>query len=201
MTAHVLGLDMGLAHAGAARITAEQTVRTAANRTFPLPCNEGHEKCREHPVDVTAMARRIAGMVRWAVRQASPSTVLAVIEKPAYAAAEHAGATDERSGCWWMTVCALSAHGIPIAVVANNTAKKYVAGHGRAEKDMVREAVISCYPRIPALRGATQDEIDAVPLAMLGADFLGWDGPWLGGRRGSSWTRAGQWPRRADITA
>lgn len=199
MTAHVLGLDLGLARAGAARITREQHVSTAQLVTPAVACTEGHRKCDEHEPDITAVARRIQKVAAWAVGWASPSTVLAVIEKPVFAAAERSGATDERSGVWWAVACALTQHRIPIAVVANNTAKAYVAGNGRASKDDVRTAVLSCYPRQPELRGMEFDEADAVALAMCGGDWLGWDGPWLGGRRGAGWLKVGRWPRREDV--
>lgn len=203
MTAHCLGLDLGLAQVGAARVTRDQHLTTRHLVTPPVPCIEGHQRCTEHDADIAAEARRVERVAAWAVRQASPDTMLAVIERTAYGA-QQAQSGDQRSGVWWLVATALVRHGVPLAVVANNTSKKYLTGSGRASKADVHAAVLACYPRRPRrpeLRAMAQDEADAAALAILGADWAGWPGPYLDGRRGSGWARAGVWPRREDVRA
>lgn len=186
MSPHVLGLDLGLAHAGAAQLYRNGQVRTQHLHTDPTGA-------RAPIVDVAARVRRIAG---WAVGRATTSTVLVVIEGPSLAS-EH-GLPHERAGVWWLVADQLIRHNLPIAVVAPTTAKKYIAGHGRADKDAVRRAVAAAWPG-RGLDRITYDESDAVALGTCGLDWLGWPGPWLEGRRGASLLTAVRWPDRATI--
>lgn len=181
MSAHVLGLDLGLAAAGAAQLHDDGRIFTQILTTAPLG--------DDAPLaDVAARIRRVA---RWAVERATTSTVLVVVEGPAHAA-QH-GQPHERAGVWWRVVDSLLRHELPVAVLAPTTVKGYIAGNGRADKDAVQRAVNAAWPGRGLLR-VTSHECDAVALATAGADRLGWPGPWLEGRRATGWLRKGWWP-------
>jgi len=187
VTTNVLGLDLGLAHAGAARIDHDGTVAgTWRHDTDPLPDHAA-------VVDVAARIRTVA---RWAVARGTTDTILVVVEGPAHAAAH--GQPHERAGAWWRTVDALCRLNLPVGVIPPATLKKYLTGHGRSDKTAMRRAVADLFPG-RGLDRISADEADAVALALCGADWLGWPGPYLEGRRGVSWLRAAQWPDRSTI--
>lgn len=189
MTAHVLGLDLGLAAAGAAAITTDGRVDTWVKTTPPLPDDATL-------ADVDA---RISVVARWAVALCTTGTKLVVIEGPAHAA-QH-GQPHERAGCWWRVVRGLLARELPVAVLSPSTLKGYISGKGNADKALVQFAVDAAWPG-RGLRRKTSHECDAVALATAGADWLGWeDGPWLEGRRGTGWLLKAQWPDRDTVTA
>ncbi|GJF06572.1 hypothetical protein [Pseudonocardia sp. D17] len=188
MTDHVLALDLGLAKAGAATLTADGRIDTWLKTTPALgPTATLH-----------AVADRIGVMAGWAVGLATTGTILAVVEGPAHAA-QH-GQPHERAGVWWAVVRRLLHHEIPVAVLAPKTVKGYIAGKGNASKDDVRRAVAAAWPG-QGLGRISADEADAVAMCTCAADWLGWDGPWLDGRRGVDWLRKAAWPDRASVRA
>jgi len=187
MTVNVLGLDLGLAHAGAARIDIDGTIAgTWRLDTDPLAAG----------APIGEVARRIRGVARWAVGRGTTDTVLVVVEGPAHAAVY--GQPHERAGVWWRTVDALCRAEIPVGVLPPASLKKYLTGNGRADKAAMRRAVAACYPG-RGLQLVSDDEADAAALAMCGADWLGWPGPYLQGRRGGGWLRAANWPDPATV--
>lgn len=189
MSAHVLGLDLGLATAGAAQIHHDGRIYTRVKTTDPLP--DG--------APIEADVRRIRTMAAWAVGQATRHTVLVVVEGPSYGS-KH-GQAHERAAVWWRTIESLAiGHEIPVAVAPPLTAKRYIAGHGGADKAAVRRAVAAALPG-HGLERVTDHEADAVALALCGTDFLGWPGPWLEGRRGASLLTSVRWPEREAIRA
>lgn len=188
MTAHVLGLDLGLAAAGAATITTDGRVTTYVKTTPALP--DGATL-----IDVDA---RISVVARWAVGLATTGTKLVVIEGPSHGS-QH-GQPHERAGCWWRVVRGLLARELPVAVLSPSTVKGYLAGKGNADKELMKSAVDAAWPG-RGLRRKTSHECDAVALATAGCDWLGFDGPWLEGRRGTGWLLKAQWPEREAVTA
>lgn len=188
---HVLGLDLGLAHAGAAQLHHHPDAEQMQVRTWNL-----HTDPTGPRAPITDVAARVRSIARWAIGRATTSTVLVVVEGPAHNA-EH-GFPHERAGAWWLVVDQLVRHGLPVAVVPPATAKKYVAGHGRADKDAVRRAVAAALPG-RGLDRVSYDEADAVALALCGTDWCGWPGPWLESRRGSALLSAVRWPDRGSV--
>lgn len=186
MNPHVLGIDSGLAHSGAAQLHRDGQVHTQHLQTDPLPAD----------APLAAQATRLRRVVRWIVERATTSTVLVVIEGPSHGS-QH-GQQHERAYIWWRAVDQLVRHEIPVAVVPPSTAKRYVAGHGLADKDAVRRAVAAALPG-HGLASVTSHEADAVALALCGTDWLGWPGPWLDGRRGASMLKAVRWPEREQV--
>lgn len=183
MSAHVLGLDLGLAAAGAAHLyrDGDHRIFTTLKETAALPAD----------APLVAVNARITDMARWAVAQAGNATALVVIEGPAHAA-QH-GQPHERAGIWWRVVHQLLRHDLPVAVLSPSTVKGYIAGKGNAPKELIQRAVHAAWPG-HGLNRATSHECDAVALATAGADRLGWPGPWLDARRGTGWLTKGWWP-------
>lgn len=188
---HCLGLDLGLAHVGAAQLYYAASVDQIHVRTQHLQTDPTGPAA-----PLADDADRIRRIARWAIARATTSTVLVVVEGPAFAA-EH-GFPHERAGAWWLTVDQLLRHGLPVAVCPPSTAKKYVAGHGRADKAAVKRAVAAVLPG-RGLDRVSDHEADAVALALAGSDWLSWPGPHLEGRRGASLLTAVRWPDRATI--
>lgn len=195
MSAHVLGLDLGLAHVGAAQLHADGRVHTWHLQTDPARCVDGHDRCGEHHPDIDEVLARLDRCIRWSVGRATPSTVLAVIEGPAHAA-QH-GQPHERAGVWWGVARALRQHEIPVAVLSPSTVKGWMTGDGTADKDRMRRAVAAAWPD-RGLRRITDHEADAVALAGAGANRIGWPGPWLEGRSSAGWLRKAHWPADLD---
>jgi len=187
MTAHVLGLDLALAHAGAARIHQDGRVQTWQLDTDPLP--------KTATLDQTS--DRMTKIVRWALSRATRSTALAVIEQVPPQAGN--GYAFERTAVFWDVVHALRSHGIPVGAVNPRSLKARVVGRASASKAEVAKTVASLWPGNPGLARVTGDEADAVALATLGvvkldaAKVPGWSGPWLDARALAIDTGA-QWP-------
>ncbi len=94
---------------------------------------------------------------------------LAVIEEHPYAV-RVSGSEFDRSGLWHGIFGALDHANIPIVVMPNSTAKKWITGRGNATKADIIAAVESWWPDTPI---ANDDEADALGLAAIGAHHLG----------------------------
>ena len=191
MTAHVLGLDLGLAHLGAAQLYDTGQIYTQHLETPAPPCAEGHNRCDAHRPTIVDVDARLTACIRWAVERATTNTALVVVEGPAFAA--NYGQPHERAGVWWGVVRALLRHELPVAVLSPSTLKGYMTGNGNAAKGELQRAVAAAWPK-QGLDRITSHEADAAGLATAGADHLGWPGPWLAGRRGTGWLRKAWWP-------
>lgn len=187
MSSHVLGLDLGLAHAGAAQIHDDGRVYTQRLVTDPLPAD----------APLAVVAARLRHVARWAVERATVSTALVVIEGPAHAA-QH-GQPHERAGIWWRVVDSLVRHEIPVAVVPPQRMKWFITGSGNADKDRVRSAVATLWPG-HGLDKVSADEADAVALAGMGQCWLRWPGPWFEARA-LAVEKGCRWPERDEVTA
>jgi len=93
---------------------------------------------------------------------------LVVIEGPAGAAP--GGSTWDRAGLWWGIVNRILIH-CPVAVVAPPTRAKWATGNSRSDKAAVAVAMSK---RAPKVELANSDEADALALAWMGAQWLGW---------------------------
>lgn len=170
MTAHVLGLDLGLAHIGAARLF--HPVAAERDELARLLVTERRSSDTVHGrAPIEQRSNRISAAARWAAGRASSDTVLVVVEAPAYAA-QH-GMPHERGGVWWRVVEQLVGWNLPVAVVPPATAKRHATGNGNAEKVDVRRAMDRAHPGCGIGR-ASLDEADAAALVTIGADWLGW---------------------------
>lgn len=109
--------------------------------------------------------------IRDAIGTYLAGVTLACVEGPSYGnqgngrqAGHH-----ERAGLWWIVRVALAARGVPVAVVAPATLKKYAAGKGNADKAAVMREVARRYPWFDG----GEDEADALVAAAMAADWLG----------------------------
>jgi Holliday junction resolvasome RuvABC endonuclease subunit len=187
VTAHVLGLDLALAHAGAARIHQDGRVQTWLLDTDALPADATLDQTSD----------RMTRVVRWALSRATRSTALAVIEEvPRHA---DTGNAMERAAIFWDVVHALRSHGIPVGKVNPRSLKARVVGRADASKRDVARTVARLWPNNPGLDRVSGDEADATALATLGVIKLdasghqGWPKHWLEARALAIDTGA-QWP-------
>lgn len=177
MSPHVLGLDLGLAHAGAAQLYQDGRLYTTRYTSESLPAD----------APVKAVSARIREVTGWAIRRATTTTALAVIEE--LPRGTKMGQHDERAAVVWAVIGQLVRHDVPVALVNPTSLKAKIAGSGRADKDRMRQAVAALYPGHGIAR-ASYDEADAAALATLGVIKLaqhlgpdgGWSGPWLSAR-------------------
>lgn len=177
MSVHCLGLDLGLANAGAAQLHADGRVYTTRYATEPLPTD----------APVADVAARIRAVKRWAISRATAATALAVVEE--LPRGTQMGQHDERAAIVWGVIEQLVRHQVPVALINPTTLKHRIAGNGRADKDRIRRAVAALWPG-HGLARVSYDEADAVALATLGVIKLAahhgptgpWSGPWLEAR-------------------
>ncbi|QXT62730.1 hypothetical protein [Tessaracoccus palaemonis] len=153
----IVGLDLSLTATGVAIIDDGQvnvaTIRSAGRKGDSL---------LQRSDRLGWLAREIGGRAH--------SADLVVVEQPAYAAVT--GHHHDRSGLWWLVIDYLSYdNSIPVAEVAPGTLKKFVSGRGNAGKDEMLLAAAHRFARLATL--STNDEADALGLALMGAEQLG----------------------------
>lgn len=93
---------------------------------------------------------------------------LVVMEGPAGAAP--GGSTWDRAGLWWAIVDRVGQY-CPVVVVAPTTRAKWATGNGGADKAAVAVAMAR---RAPDVEMTNSDEADALALAWMGAQWIGW---------------------------
>lgn len=155
--ARVVGIDPSLASTGIAviypndAVITTDTIATKGTRADTLI--DRHKRIR-HIIEKVSTFWGAADLI--------------VIEGPAGAAP--GGSTWDRAGLWWAIVSRVMTY-CPVAVVGPTTRAKWAAGHGRADKGAVAAAMTR---RAPDVTLATSDEADALALAWMGAQKLGW---------------------------
>lgn len=160
---YVLGLDLSLTSTGWATIATSSTMLSAGCGI--ITSKPTGDTWTDRHTRITNIADRItAGTDR---------PTLAVLEGPSYGSGRSAGIHD-RAGLWWAVYDRLTAHGIPTAVVAPKSRAKWATDRGNAGKAEVAVGVSRLWPDITA---HTDDEWDALALASMGAQHLGWDIP------------------------
>lgn len=155
----VLGIDASLVSCGVATITEPVNLDSGA---FGL---KGHD---DEPVTVTD--DRIKAVTNFVAAHFT-DVDLAVIEGPAYGAI--GGRAHERAGLWWRIIRRLRIADIPIAVANPGSLKKWATGYGagpKGSKGAVRQGVAKFWPQFD---GLVDDEYDALGLASMAAQQLG----------------------------
>jgi Holliday junction resolvasome RuvABC endonuclease subunit len=104
----------------------------------------------------------------------------------------HAGKLVDRAATWWRVVDRCLGREVPIAVVAPTALKLPIAGTGRASKTEMISALVRLWP---ALVLKTDNEVDAMACAHLGAVALGMDVPTLERHKTVKWT---DWPESLE---
>lgn len=156
----VIGIDLALASTGLALIGGRSNPNLVVTDSVVTKGRRGE----------TYLERRARiCRVRDEVRHWLTTSALVVIEGPAGAAP--GGSTWDRAGLWWMVVDLAMARMCPVAVVAPTTRAKWATGNGRSDKAAVAVAMSK---RAPDVALANSDEADALALAWMGAQRLGW---------------------------
>lgn len=177
----VAGIDPSLTSAGVAILTNGQPTYLASHG-FP-----GH-----NAASYQIRSRRIRKQVMDVsvdVLRYKPDLV--IIEEHPYAVRISAGEFD-RSGLWHGLYGRFDAHDIPVVVMNNSTAKKWITGRGNAKKPDIVAAVTEWWPDVPV---ANDDEADALGLAAIGAFHLGDPMPFEVKPRHTTGLSAVHWPR------
>lgn len=97
----------------------------------------------------------------------------------------NAGKLIDRAATWMRIADRCVAGGIPLAVVAPTALKKPITGTGGASKTEMASALLRLWPDVVL---KTDNEIDALACAHLGAVALGWGVPTLERNRQVTWT-------------
>jgi len=165
----VLGIDPSLTSTGVALITADRQITT--HRVESAPPKRG--RAGKTPPTLLERRERIRSIVDRAAALVLPWQVpvdLAVIEGPSYGSV--GAGTWERGWLWGALVDRLALAEVPVAVVPPTVRAKWATGSGSAGKSPVAVHLSRMWPDLDA--GISDDEWDAVCLASIGAQHLGW---------------------------
>jgi Holliday junction resolvasome RuvABC endonuclease subunit len=173
----VAGIDPSLTSAGVAILQNGQPIHVSHHGHNGASYQMRSRRIRKQVMDVSVQVTRY-----------SPDLV--VMEEHPYAVRISAGEFD-RSGLWHGLYGRFDAYDIPIVVMNNMTAKKWITGRGTAKKADIVEAVESWWPDFPFVN---DDEADALGLAAIGAHHLGDPMPFQVKPRHTTGLEAVQWP-------
>jgi crossover junction endodeoxyribonuclease RuvC len=165
----VVGLDLSLTSTGVAVFSAHNgagwPIDTTDYRTIGSKGKRGDS--------VQQRRGRINAIVR-EIRDLAESADLAVVEGPSIMS--KGGSNWDRAGLWWGVVDTLGDDGIPVAVAAPTVVKKFATGRGNADKAAVAASLARLLHLWPDFNdGMSNDLWDAVALALMGAQRLGFD--------------------------
>lgn len=185
MTRMIVGVDLSLAATGIGIVT-ERVGRPAlaAVEEFKtvLKCTGSANKAG-HPTECVAdrvvRSRTIAADVWHYARTAELVVIEGLFVGP------NAGKLIDRAATWMRIADRCVAANIPLAVVAPTALKKPITGTGGASKTEMASALLRLWPDVTL---KTDNEIDALACAHLGAVALGWDVPTLERHRQVTWT-------------
>lgn len=193
-SAYVLGVDPSLTGTGVARINQDGTV---AVRHF------GRKGRRDETLvqRVDRIRAIVAELAEWAqVEPDDPDSetwadrglpALVVIETAAHS--RTGGSTWDRAGLWWAIAwSSIGRDGERVAQCAPTTRARWATGTGRADKAAVSSAVSRLWPDVDI---DCENCADALALATIGAQHLGWDVPTL--QRHLDALGAVTWPEEA----
>lgn len=177
----VIGIDFAVSATGIASVDANGQAETFSAKTEPAGIV--YEDRAER------LWRAVQSVI--AVAQAAQ---LVVIEGPAIS--KHDRGVWDRAGAWWLIYMHLVSVNVPVAVCPPSTLKNWATGDGRADKKLVRARMQAMWPNV---RISNMDESDALALATMGAQQLGYPVPsieWHGFARESV-----EWPRQYERPA
>lgn len=95
---------------------------------------------------------------------------LAVVEAPSYGSV--GGSTWDRAGAWWFVVGRLLSGDAPVVIVPPKTRALWATGSGASSKAPIAVHLSRMWPDVDP--GISDDEWDALALASMGAQHLGW---------------------------
>jgi Holliday junction resolvasome RuvABC endonuclease subunit len=157
-------------------LAAVEEFKTAVAKTGPPDAKGRPTECLR---DRVARSRAIAADV-W---HFAATADLVVIE--GLFTAQNAGKLIDRAATWMRIVDRCISADVPVAVIAPAALKLPIAGSGSASKTEMISALMRLWPDL-ALH--SDNEVDAISCAHLGAVALGWDVPTLERHRKVTWT-------------
>jgi crossover junction endodeoxyribonuclease RuvC len=177
MSTHVVGVDPSLTAAGIA-VIAHPSIATTPNVPRVVVVGEhGHDT--DSPAETAMRIKR----QREAILKSMPRTVaLVVIESLGFPHPKAPGKFRERVALLGGIAEFLAWRGIPFVEVPAASLKFWATGDGNADKPIVHAAMLTMWPRsnLHGPNGGINDNAsDALALATLGAQHLGWYEPEL----------------------
>lgn len=164
----MVGIDPSLTAAGIAEIRHPSTIHPP-NRPKTLSVGTRGRS----GATLEQRATRIREQARRIIAETPRDARLVVLEAlPPQIPGAH-GLHAERAALWWQIAGTFIRHGVPVAEVAPTTLKKWATGSGRADKAQVVAAMRHLWP---LNRIRDDNEADALALASMGAQHLGWHG-------------------------
>lgn len=164
----ILGIDPSLTSTGVAILDmgAAPSMRTVRIQSAPPKRAKGDKT----PVSLAERYARLRAIGDELMPYVVDTTTLALVEGPSYASA--GAGTWDRAGNWWHLVSRLQARRIPVAMVPPTVRAKWATGSGAAGKSPVAVHLSRMWPDLDF--GLSDDEWDAVCLASIGGQHLGW---------------------------
>lgn len=184
----VVGIDLSLTATGIATITQRVDrppivsvveFKTALTKTGPA---RGRAKTSETLRDRVTRSRSIAADVCHTALTAELVVIEGLFTGP------NAGKLIDRASTWMRIIDRCIAADVPLAVVSPAALKLPITGSGRSDKAAMASALIRLWPDLVI---GSDNEVDAVACAHLGAVALGWPVVTLARHRDVKWT---EWP-------
>lgn len=174
---YVLGLDPSLTGTGVAWIGPTAPVvdeQRFAVETFTIRSRgQRADTLADRDRRIVKMVGELRESIAWLY--ANHGIDLAVIEGPSHGS--RGGSAWDRAGLWWGYVRELYALNIPVAICAPTTRIKWATGSGRATASTKTDVGVSLSRLWPGVAAEGDNEWDALALATIGAQHLGWKVP------------------------
>lgn len=152
----IVGLDISLTSTGIAILRGDQRpLTTHVGRT-----GRRGETFRERSERIATAANQILDYV--------PDSSIVVIEGPSYRSVSTS--TWDRAGLWNMIMTQCFSRGCTVGVIPPVVNKKFLTGTPTATKTLM----VLCASRVFGKSLETDDEADALALALMGAHHYGW---------------------------
>lgn len=169
----VVGLDLDLAKCGIGIVTLRpgrgDCSVSSAKLTSPLRKTGDPDPKTGRPTEcLRDRYDRISDISGQAWHHASTADLVVIENK---FAGSPGGKSIDRHGAYWHVVGRCLRKGIPVVEVAPTSLKLAIADSGRADKAAVAGALARLWPDLVI---GSDDEVDAVGLAHIGAVRLGW---------------------------
>ena len=169
--ARILGIDPSLTSTGVGCVYTGSNraggLNAVTNRVESSPPKRA--KGDKTPATLTERYERLHAICAGVIQETN-GVALAVIEGPSYASA--GAGTWDRAGLWWRIVGRLQAGDVPVVVVPPKTRAVWATGSGAAGKSPIAVHLSRMWPDVEP--GISDDEWDALALATMGAQQLGW---------------------------
>ena len=165
----IIGVDTSLASTGIA------TIRWAPGEAEPVAALAEVFPTKGKRADtVRDRDERIDAITTAVLKRLTPNTCLVVIEAGAFSRV--GGSNWDRAGLWWRIVHAIHHWdgGRPLATIPPTVLKKWATDRGNADKSDVSVAMARLWPAVDA---PANDAWDALALAHMGAQHMGWPVP------------------------